>query len=127
MNQGNLLGFTRVRGIPAGESYPEIKVRYVSGTSYTLVATDIDYLLLFDSGSAVTVTIPTSLNPKDGVAIHIGQHGAGQVTITAAAGVVLRCALTAATRAQYSVVSLMKADPNNFYNQWYLFGDLASS
>lgn len=127
MNQGNLLGFTRIRGIPPGESYPEIKVRYITVTAYTLTATDIDYLLLTTSGSAVTITIPSTLTVKDGSAIHIGQHGAGQVTVSAATGVNLRTALTGATRTQYSVISLMRADPDNTLNQWYIFGDLASS
>jgi hypothetical protein len=127
MNQGNLLGFTRVRGIPAGESYPEIKVRYISATSYVLQGADVDWLLLTTSSSAVTITIPPELSVKNGAAVHFGQHGSGQLTVSAGSGVNLRTAGTAKTRAQYSVISIMKADPNNDLRQWYLFGDFASS
>lgn len=127
MNQGNLLGFTKIRGIPPGESYPQIKVRYLNVTEYTLEAGDEDWLILTTSGSAVTITIPSTLTVRDGWAVHFGQHGAGQLTVAAATGAVLRTALTGATRAQYSVISLMRADPDNSLNQWYIFGDLASS
>lgn len=124
MNQGNLLGFTRTKGIPPGESYPEIKVKYVYETSYTLSPGDIDYLLISMSGSATTFTIPDGMNVKDGVAVHFAQQGAGQITVAAGSSVNLRTASTAKTRAQYSVISIMKADPNNDTNQWYLFGDM---
>jgi len=129
MNQGNLLGFTKIKSILPGESYPEIKVRYIHEQAYTLVGSDIDYLLLTTNSNPVTLTLPQELTVKNGVAIHIGQDGAGQVTVAVASSVVLRVAtgLEAKTREQYSVVSLMKADPDYLYNQWYIFGDLAAA
>ena len=124
MNQGCLLGFTRIRGIPAGESYPSIKVRYVNATAYTLTAADVDWMLITTSGSATTITIPPDMSVKDGSAVHFAQGGTGQLTVAAGTGVTLRTASTAKTRAQYSVYSIMKADPNGNLNQWYLFGDM---
>jgi len=125
MNQGVLLGFTRVRAIPAGESYPQMKVKYVHDTAYTITASDLDTVLITTNGSATTLTIPSWIGLKNGSAIHFAQQGAGQITVAAGAGVTLRTASTAKTRAQYSVISIMRMDPNNDQGeQWYLFGDM---
>ena len=58
-----------------------------TGTTYTLVAADNGKVVTLNNGSAITVTIPTSLG--DGFNCLLVQKGDGQVTIAAAANVSL--------------------------------------
>jgi hypothetical protein len=87
-----------------------------------LVLADAGTLVEMNSASALTWTIP----PNSSVAFPIGtivessQMGAGQVTITAGAGVTIRTASSLTTRAQYSTVSVRKRATD----EWVLSGDL---
>lgn len=122
MNYGTFPGFTLPRGLAGGATYPEIKVRELPLTALTLADGDVDTLFLTLSGSSTTITIPRGLLTP-GKAVHVQQLGAGQVTIAGATGVTIRVAGAAKTRAQYSVISIMKIGAD----LWSCFGDIASS
>lgn len=94
------------------------------GTSYTFVLGDDATCVEFTNASAVAATIP----PHSAVAFPVGtvieccQYGGGQVTLTAGAGVTLRCdSNKVKTAAQYATVSLRQ----RAIDEWVLSGDLA--
>jgi hypothetical protein len=60
----------------------------IAATSYTLLATDRNKILRFTAGTAVTVTVPTSL--PIGSVYGASQNGVGAVTFVAGAGNNLR-------------------------------------
>jgi hypothetical protein len=98
-----------------------------TGTTYTFVLTDRDDLVTASNASAQTYTIPlnSSVAFPTGSLVNLIQIGAGQVTVQGAGGVtVLSTGATAATpktRAQYSVLTLIKAGTDT----WYATGDVA--
>lgn len=82
-----------------------------AGTTYTLTQKDNGKIVAFTSGSAITLTVPSGLGK--GFSCSIVQYGAGQVTISAGAGVTLRLRASAnKTAAQYAVVSLLSVVAN---------------
>jgi hypothetical protein len=89
-------------------------------TSYTLVLSDQSKLIEMNSGSAVTLTVPTdaSVAFPVGTYIVVVQMGAGQVTI-GGAGVTFVSALGLNLRAQYSMATLIKRGTNS----WIVSGD----
>ena len=62
-----------------------------TGTAYTLVAADAGKLLKMDNAAATTLTVPpnSSVAFDIGVTITVVNYGAGQVTLTAGAGVTI--------------------------------------
>lgn len=98
-----------------------------TGTTYTFVLSDRDDLVTASNASAQTYTIPlnSSVAFPTGSLINLIQIGAGQVTVVGAGGVtVASTGATAAqpkTRAQYSVMTLIKAGTDT----WYATGDIA--
>lgn len=98
-----------------------------TGTTYTFVLTDRDDLVTASNGSNQTYTIPlnSSVAFPTGSLVNLIQIGTGQVTVQGAGGVtVLSTGATAATpktRAQYSVMTLIKAGTDT----WYATGDVA--
>jgi hypothetical protein len=97
------------------------------GTTYTFVLTDKDDLITASNASAQTYTIPlnSSVAYATGTLINLIQIGAGQVTVVGTSGVTLNSTgATSAqpkTRAQFSVITLMKAGTDT----WYATGDVA--
>lgn len=95
------------------------------GTSYTLATTDVNDLIVFTSASAVTVTVPAFSSPSvawaSGNSIDLMQKGAGQIIVAPAVGVSVRTTGIAKTRDQYSAVTLVYIDTN----EWLLQGDTA--
>lgn len=94
-----------------------------TGTSYTLVADDAFKIVTMTNAAASTLTIP----PNSSVAFPVGtqliitQQGAGQVTLTEGSGVTINAPDgTLTLRAQYSSVSLIKMDTD----EWVAAGDL---
>lgn len=89
---------------------------------YTLVASDAGVVVEGTKGTAQIVTVPpnSSVAFPIGTLIQIVQMGAGQITLTAGAGVTLRTARTLTTRALYSVVELRKRGTD----EWIVSGDL---
>jgi len=98
-----------------------------TGTTYTFVLTDKDDLVTASNASAQTYTIPlnSSVAYPTGTLINLIQIGAGQVTVQGASGVTLNStgatSSTPKTRAQYSVLTLIKAATDT----WYATGDIA--
>lgn len=84
-----------------------------SGTTYTLKSSDNGKIVAFTSGSAVAVTVPSGLGL--GFNCSIIQYGAGQVTVSAGAGVTLRLRSSAnKTGGQYAAASLISIVANEY-------------
>ena len=95
-----------------------------TGTTYTLVAGDVNKLVTASNASAITITVPPSVYSANDV-INVQQIGAGQVTFAAGAGVTITStgASSAAPklRAQYSSASVICSAANTFT----IVGDIA--
>ena len=88
---------------------------------YTLVATDLNSLVLMENSNVNTATVPPDADVMfaDGSKILVVQEGTGATTIAAGAGVTLHAAggvLT--TTAQYQVATLIKKAANEWLVQW---------
>lgn len=97
-----------------------------TGTTYTLVLTDVGKLVTLSNAAAITLTLPqdSDVAAPVGCYVDLAQIGAGQVTVVAGTGATLRVSgLTAKARAQYSRLGVQKISANT----WQLFGDLAAS
>jgi hypothetical protein len=98
-----------------------------TGTTYTFVLTDKDDLVTASNGSAQTYTIPlnSSVAFPTGSLVNLIQIGAGQVTVVGAGGVTLAStgatSASPKTRAQFSVLTLIKAGTDT----WYATGDVS--
>ena len=95
-----------------------------TGTTYTLVVSDVNKLVTESNASAITVTVPPSVFSANDV-INVQQIGAGQVTFAAGSGVTITSngATSAAPkiRAQYSSCSIICSASNTFT----IVGDIA--
>ena len=95
-----------------------------TGTTYTLLAANLNQLVTLNNASAITLTVPPSVFSAGDV-INIAQIGAGQVTLAQGAGVTITS--TGATssapklRAQQSAASIICTASNTFL----VVGDLA--
>jgi hypothetical protein len=104
LDQGDAGVSTAVPGIrgPAGI----IRRRVISGTTLTLTTDNQSELLIFTSGSAVTVTYPTGLGSEFEALLL--QYGRGRVSVVAGAGATRRAATSATgTAYQYATASVM--------------------
>jgi hypothetical protein len=102
-----------------------VAINAQTGTSYTTVLGDDGKLITADNAAAITLTIPPNSSVAFGIGtqINIMQLGAGQVTITAGAGVTFRSAGTKVkTNGQYSVATCVKIATDT----WVLVGNLAA-
>lgn len=95
-----------------------------TGTTYTLALTDGAKLVTLTNAAAITLTVP----PNSSIAFPIGsqvllyQGGAGQVTITAGAGVTIRSeGSKLKINGQYGVAGVVKVDTD----EWVAFGNLS--
>jgi hypothetical protein len=96
-----------------------------TGTSYTAVIGDDGDLVTCDNAAAITFTIPPNSSVAFGIGtqINVMQLGAGQVTITAGAGVTLRSAGSRLkTNGQYAVATCCKIATDT----WVVIGNLAA-
>jgi len=95
-----------------------------TGTTYTLVASDIDKLVTLSNASGITLTVPPSVF-STGNQINIQAIGAGQVTLAQGAGVTITS--TGATssapklRVRYSAATIICTGSNTFT----VIGDLS--
>ena len=95
-----------------------------TGTTYTLVLSDVAKVVSLTNGSAITLTIPTNaVTPFPlGTQILLYQGGAGQVTV-GGAGVTIRSQGSKLKIAgQYAVAGLLKVGTD----EWVLFGNTAA-
>ena len=102
-----------------------IAINAQTGTTYTTVLADDGKLITADNGSAIALTIPPNSSVAYGLGtqINIMQLGAGQVTITAGAGVTLRSAGNKLkTNAQYAVATCAKIATDT----WVVVGNLSA-
>ena len=102
-----------------------ISINAQTGTTYTTVLTDDGKLVTCDNAAAIALTIPpnSSIAYGIGTQINIMQLGAGQVTITAGAGVTLRSAGNKLkTNAQYAVATCCKIATDT----WVVVGNLSA-
>jgi hypothetical protein len=83
-----------------------------TGTTYTLVAGDVNKLVTLNNASAITVTIPNGVFTT-GQQINIQQIGAGQVTI-ANDGTTSFTGTGTQLRAQYSAATIVCTGTNTF-------------
>jgi len=96
-----------------------------TGTSYTLVLTDVAKVVSLTNAAAITLTVPenSSVAFPVGTQILLYQGGAGQVTISPAGAVTIRSQGTKLKLfGQYAVGGLLKVATD----EWVAFGNLAS-
>jgi hypothetical protein len=95
-----------------------------TGTTYTLVAGDLNDLVTLNNAGAITLTVPPSVFSANDV-INIAQIGAGQVTFAQGSGVTITSTGATASapklRAQYSTASVICTASNTFL----VVGDLS--
>ena len=94
-----------------------------TGTTYTLVLTDLAKVVSLTNVAAITLTVPpnSSVGFPIGTQILLYQGGAGQVTITPGAGVTVRSEGTKLKIiGQYAVAGLLKLNTD----EWVAFGNL---
>ena len=102
-----------------------VAINAQTGVTYTTVLTDDGKLVTCDNASAIALTIPPNSSVAYGIGtqINIMQLGAGQVTITAGAGVTLRSAGSKLkTSAQYAVATCCKIATDT----WVVVGNLSA-
>lgn len=95
-----------------------------TGTSYTLVLSDVAKVISLTNAAAITLTIPTNASVAfpTGTQILLYQGGAGQVTV-GGAGVTLRSQGTKLKlNGQYSIGGLLKVGTD----EWVVFGNTAA-
>lgn len=116
-------GNTTVEGNLVVEGTTTIRPGVINSaaTTYTLDADDENKLILFSSGSAVTITVPLEATTSlpIGFITHLHQGGAGQLTVVGEGGVTVNAASSLLTRTQYSALSLFKVAENS----WTVVGD----
>jgi len=113
-------------GVTSGTAVLRLKLEFdaETGTTYTLLAANLNQLVTLNNASAITLTVPPSVFSAGDV-INIAQIGAGQVTLAQGAGVTITS--TGATssapklRAQQSAASIICTASNTFL----VVGDIA--
>jgi hypothetical protein len=122
---GDVLTAANVNSITEGVNDLALAViNAQTGTSYTLVLTDVAKIVTLDNSSAITLTVPpeSSVAWPTGTTIVLVALGTGTVTVTAGAGVTINSASSAVDiGARYGVVTLLKTGTDT----WLLFGNLA--
>jgi len=107
---------------PAGGGIAAINAQ--TGTTYTLVAGDLNDLVTLSNAGAITLTVPPSVFSANDV-INIAQIGAGQVTLAQGAGVTINSTGATATapklRVRWSSASIICTASNTFL----VVGDIA--
>lgn len=77
-----------------------------AGTSRTLATADAGQYIRTTNASAVTITVPSGLSIPDYSEFTFEQAGAGQITISAAAGVTINTSSSLTSSAQYAVLGI---------------------
>ena len=96
-----------------------------TGTSYTLVLTDVAKVISLSNAAAITLTVPTNASVAFpvGTQILLYQAGAGQVTVAGDSGVDVRSnGAKLKINGQYAVAGLLKIATD----EWVMFGNTAA-
>jgi hypothetical protein len=113
-------------GVTSGTAVLRLKLEFdaETGTTYTLLAANLNQLVTLNNASPITLTVPPSVFSAGDV-INIAQIGAGQVTVSQGAGVTINSTGATATapklRARYSAASIICTASNTFL----VVGDIA--
>jgi hypothetical protein len=113
-------------GVTSGTATLRLKLEFdaETGTTYTLVAGNLNQLVTLNNASPITLTVPPSVFSAGDV-INIAQIGAGQVTLAQGAGVTINSTGATATapklRARWSAASIICTASNTFL----VVGDIA--
>jgi len=113
-------------GVTSGTATLRLKLEFdaETGTTYTLVAGNLNQLVTLNNASPITLTVPPSVFSAGDV-INIAQIGAGQVTLAQGAGVTITSTGATASapklRAQHSAASIVCTASNTFL----VVGDIA--
>ena len=113
-------------GVTSGTATLRLKLEFdaETGTTYTLVAGNLNQLVTLNNASPITLTVPPSVFSAGDV-INIAQIGAGQVTLAQGAGVTINSTGATATapklRARYSAASIICTASNTVL----VVGDIA--
>ena len=113
-------------GVTSGTATLRLKLEFdaETGTTYTLVAGNLNQLVTLDNASPITLTLPPSVFSAGDV-VNIAQIGAGQVTLAQGAGVTINSTGATPTapklRARYSAASIICTASNTFL----VVGDIA--
>ncbi|NBQ44932.1 MAG: hypothetical protein EBU37_02595 [Actinobacteria bacterium] len=102
-----------------------IAINAQTGTTYTTVLTDDGKLVTCNNAASIALTIPPNSSVAYGIGtqINVMQLGAGQVTITAGAGVTLRSSGSKLkTKDQYAVATCCKIATDT----WVVVGNLSA-
>jgi hypothetical protein len=96
-------------------------VNTITATSYTLLASDANNVIRYNSASDTTITIPANVMSVGSQIVFV-QMGVGKIITSAGAGVI-RVSPNSATKtvAQYAVASLIQTAQN----EWLLTGDVS--
>ena len=113
-------------GVTSGTATLRLKLEFdaETGTTYTLVAGNLNQLVTLNNASSITLTVPPSVFSAGDV-INIAQIGAGQVTLAQGAGVTITSTGATASapklRVRYSAASIICTASNTFL----VVGDIA--
>jgi hypothetical protein len=113
-------------GVTSGTAVLRLKLEFDAeiGTTYTLVAGNLNQLVTLNNASPITLTVPPSVFSAGDV-INIAQIGLGQVTLAQGAGVTINSTGATATapklRVRYSAASIICTASNTFL----VVGDIA--
>ena len=106
-------------GVTSGTATLRLKLEFdaETGTTYTLVAANLNQLVTLNNASPITLTVPPSVFSAGDV-INIAQIGADQVTLAQGAGVTITSTGATASapklRAQRSAASIICTASNTF-------------
>ena len=101
----------------------KVDIKSVSGTSYTVLATDAGKVVHFTNAAAVTVTVPKNTLTQGDV-VCFRQSGAGQVTLVAASGVTLNSTDSLlSTRKQHAQIAIVCDDATTDANVFGVLGE----
>jgi hypothetical protein len=104
---------------------PLIALNAQTGTTYTIVLTDVGKLVTISNAGSITLTIPLNATTAFAVGdqINVAQLGAGVITIAGAVGVTLRSqGSKLKTNGQYSVATMVKIGTD----EWLVLGNLVA-
>jgi hypothetical protein len=121
LSLSNSIDYTDLKDGPAKSGFRST-INAQTGTSYSLLLSDLAKLVTMDNASPMTLTVPTNISQGFAIGdrVDILRKGTGTLQVTAASGATVNYTPGAYLRAQWSSATLVKLDTNT----WVLIGDL---